>query len=730
MDAEMFGPWDRPWFITSLLELCGWELRLQHGPLLTQCWRAYCNSEPHWRVMCQRIALEHDLYSPPVPPPGITFASVFRRNLWPLRSMWHSDFTPSTESTNIVVTAKFRPHKSGATEAQLGGGGKRFFLPLHQQLQLIQARDRCGRKAAIQALHAEKGWFQGRAAAASGDDSIQWGDDSIADAPCGKEEEDDDEENKENGGSLRQHTAHVQSVDQGTGRVVMVAKGVGLRPFAFDHALGAGCEQPESFEKISRGLVSDFLNGISASIIMYGQTGSGKTHTCFGPPGVSATTDPDAPEHRQRGLVPRACEEVLRAVAARRASGLETELSASYIEVYGNEVTDLLSGGASVGHNKVSAQRYVLTGEARHPVESLADLQAALKAGDEQKRRAATAMNERSSRAHSLFILSLRMSRAGVEAASGGDGSPAGTVVVTSQLFLVDLGGSEQVKRSNVGDGGVMTEHHGYVVGDRMREAISINLGLLALKRCIEALNRKAREDAAAVRLSAAADEEGGEHPVLEGGGGAGGDAEPGGGGNRAAVYVPYQDSKLTMLLTPALGGNAKCAVVVCASLEDSNAAETMQALKFGEQCSNVENVSGRNVSGVTAILEALTAEMSVLEDEIKSKERWETREVVRQDTLLEEGTFEAAQAAQHGGEVVRVGVVVGAEQQRERLETLIRQRAELTGESVDLRLAEAGFGGMYGGKSDALGGHASQRFKAEDGGLVVKGRRVAQWQT
>ena len=48
----------------------------------------------------------------------------------------------------------------------------------------------------------------------------------------------------------------------------------------------------------------------------------------------------------------------------------------------------------------------------------------------------------------------------------------------------------EQVKRSKVGDGGVMTEHHGYVVGDRMREAISINLGLLALKRCIEALNR------------------------------------------------------------------------------------------------------------------------------------------------------------------------------------------------------------------------------------------------
>ena len=93
---------------------------------------------------------------------------------------------------------------------------------------------------------------------------------------------------------------------------------------------------------------------------------------------------------------------------------------------------------------QVSAQRYVLTGEARHPVESLADLQAALKTGDEQKRRAATAMNERSSRAHSLFILSLRMSRDSVAAAGGGGESVV--VVVTSQLFLVDLGGSKPAR--------------------------------------------------------------------------------------------------------------------------------------------------------------------------------------------------------------------------------------------------------------------------------------------
>ena len=36
-----------------------------------------------------------------------------------------------------------------------------------------------------------------------------------------------------------------------------------------------------------------------------------------------------------------------------------------------------------------------------------------------------------------------------------------------------------------------MSEHHGHVLGQNMREAVYINLGLLALKKCIEALNRK-----------------------------------------------------------------------------------------------------------------------------------------------------------------------------------------------------------------------------------------------
>jgi len=73
-------------------------------------------------------------------------------------------------------------------------------------------------------------------------------------------------------------------------------------------------------------------------------------------------------------------------------------------------------------------------------VESLDDVKLALRTGDACKRRAATAMNERSTRAHNIFILSLKQTCLDTG------------VSRSSKLFLADLGGSEQVKKSQVNE--------------------------------------------------------------------------------------------------------------------------------------------------------------------------------------------------------------------------------------------------------------------------------------
>ena len=152
--------------------------------------------------------------------------------------------------------------------------------------------------------------------------------------------------------------------------------------------------------------------------------------------------------------MPRVCEELLAAAEARRATaGIDAVLSVAYVEVFGSEVTDLLltmtpyyllltmalatiylytpiptdlhtslppqvtdllregapigSGGEGQADNFFHAHRWVLEGRADVPIDSAAAAASLIARGDACKRRAATAMNERSSRAHSLFILSL-----------------------------------------------------------------------------------------------------------------------------------------------------------------------------------------------------------------------------------------------------------------------------------------------------------------------------------
>jgi len=104
---------------------------------------------------------------------------------------------------------------------------------------------------------------------------------------------------------------------------------------------------------------------------VYGQTGSGKSHTMFGPCGDGGSARATC------GIVPRACREVLCALDY-RSRGLNFEIrssvSVSYVQIFGNEVTDLLKKGRPCGRNRAAAQRYVLDGAAEVKMRNLDDL--------------------------------------------------------------------------------------------------------------------------------------------------------------------------------------------------------------------------------------------------------------------------------------------------------------------------------------------------------------------
>lgn len=264
------------------------------------------------------------------------------------------------------------------------------------------------------------------------------------------------------------------------------------------------------------------------------------------------------------GIVPRVCDEIMTALAVRRACGLEVSLRVTYVEIYADEVFNLLQAGETVGAWRGVAARAVAGGQAEVEVHTRDELQALLLAGEKAKRRAATAMNERSSRAHSLLFFTLEQHNRETD------------VKLRSRMCLADLGGSEQVKKSKA-------------TGERLQEAVNINMGLLALKNCIKAMHRN-------------------------------------------KDHVPFLDSLLTMLLQDTLAGNSRSLVVVTGSMDALHVTETMAAMRFGAVCRRIENEGGLDAVTGNSVLEALDAEIAQMEERIQKEERWETRMVERDD--------------------------------------------------------------------------------------------------
>jgi kinesin family protein 5 len=199
-----------------------------------------------------------------------------------------------------------------------------------------------------------------------------------------------------------------------------------------------------------------------------------------------------------------------------------------------------------------------------------------LKLGNEQKRVAATAMNDRSSRAHSLFILKLQ------QACQDTRNS------VTSILFLADLGGSEHIKKSQTD-------------AARTQEAVNINLDLLELKQVVDALNKCSKKR-----------------------------------GRNKDAYIPYAGSKLTRLLSQDLGGDSKTNIVICGSQDPEHASETMAAIQFGQECAQISSSNSTRRGYMEQFLQDMVTDLDQRNEScnqnVREQERWETRQERRLD--------------------------------------------------------------------------------------------------
>uniref|UniRef100_A0A452IBP5 Kinesin motor domain-containing protein n=1 Tax=Gopherus agassizii TaxID=38772 RepID=A0A452IBP5_9SAUR len=356
------------------------------------------------------------------------------------------------------------------------------------------------------------------------------------------------------------------------------------KAFTYDFVFDLDTWQERIYTTCVSKLIEGCFEGYNATVLAYGQTGAGKTYTM----GTGFDTHISEEEH---GIIPRAISHLFSGIEQRKREAQERgtavpefKVSAQFLELYNEEILDLFDSARDPDsrhrksnikiHEDASGSIYT-TGVTSRLISSQDELIQCLKQGALSRTTASTQMNVQSSRSHAIFTIHLCQMRVSaqpdlVRLCERGKGVPFAPQhsneyeTLTAKFHFVDLAGSERLKRTGA-------------TGERAKEGISINCGLLALGNVISALGDQSKK----------------------------------------AVHVPYRDSKLTRLLQDSLGGNSQTIMIACISPSDRDFMETLNTLKYANRARNIKNKVVVNQDKTSQQISALRAEIARLQMEL-----------------------------------------------------------------------------------------------------------------
>ncbi|XP_073327681.1 kinesin-like protein KIF21A isoform X4 [Pagrus major] len=351
------------------------------------------------------------------------------------------------------------------------------------------------------------------------------------------------------------------------------------KAFTYDYMFDMDSQQDSIYTSCTEKLIEGCFEGYNATIFAYGQTGSGKTYTMGTGFDVNIVDE-------ELGIIPRAVHHLFKGIEERREAAQEQgrpvpefKINAQFLELYNEEVLDLFDSTRDMKqkshikiHEDASGGIYTV-GVTTRTVSSEAEMMQCLKLGALSRTTASTQMNVQSSRSHAIFTIHLCQVRVCASdnqetdtdnRVSNGNSEMDEYETLTAKFHFVDLAGSERLKRTGA-------------TGDRAKEGISINCGLLALGNVISALGDR---------------------------------------GKRAS-HVPYRDSKLTRLLQDSLGGNSQTVMIACISPSDRDFMETLNTLKYANRARNIKNKVMVNQDKASQQISALRTEIARLQMEL-----------------------------------------------------------------------------------------------------------------
>lgn len=345
-----------------------------------------------------------------------------------------------------------------------------------------------------------------------------------------------------------------------------------MKVFTFDSVYGWDSKQGDIYDDAVRPLVDSVLHGFNGTIFAYGQTGTGKTHTMQG-----VSEDPD-----MRGVIPNSFQHIFTQIS--RTQNQKYLVRSSYLEIYQEEIRDLLCKDNNKKLElKENSEFGVYVKDLTSVVtKSVTEIEHVMNIGNQSRSVGFTNMNERSSRSHAIFVITVECSEEGPD---GRDHIRVG------KLNMVDLAGSERQSKTGV-------------KGKRLKEATKINLSLSALGNVISAL--------------------------VDG----------------RSTHVPYRDSKLTRLLQDSLGGNAKTVMIATVGPSHQHFNESLATLRYASRAKNIKNKPRINEDPKDALLREFQEEIARLkaqleEQGIPAKERQRRRNSRRLSKYMSDAEVE-----------------------------------------------------------------------------------------
>ncbi|KAI8636730.1 P-loop containing nucleoside triphosphate hydrolase protein [Parasitella parasitica] len=446
--------------------------------------------------------------------------------------------------------------------------------------------------------------------------------------------------NSSNSDVLRAQENHVQIVSQN-------------KYFTYDHVFAPETQQGDIFAQLGQKPVQKFVEGYNVTMLAYGQTSSGKTYTM----GTAQHTDATDPE--EDGIVPRAMallfdilqqqqhielpqsspvssingksnlrplSQVLHSNQQQQQKSVyRYSVKVSFVEIYNEELIDLLNSAHPSEKPPVTIREdtkghIYWTGVKEVVVHNTDDVLYFLQQGTENRATGSTDMNEKSSRSHAIFSVTLKQERwvptspqpsraaspiltklqqAKQQQRLSVTGRPASNsisedgdwIITSSKFHFVDLAGSERLKRTAA-------------EGDRRKEGININAGLLALGNVISALGDPSKK----------------------------------------STHVPYRDSKLTRLLQDSLGGSAMTLMIACVSPAESNLSETLNTLQYANRARNIKNKMEKNEMEewmTTDNLDVLRSTITKLKNELRNVKSTPTSNSIASNKLQQHSEFD-----------------------------------------------------------------------------------------